>query len=395
MIVLVAFIFAVVLAVAVGILLSYEPGYVLVSYGTTQVEFTLFVFILIYIAALLLGAGLWALMRRFASVPSRLRGRRNRRATRRAENLFTTGLAALAEGRVQAAERSLERAAYGPLALPALIAAAQAADLTGARERRDAYLRRADEEYPKARSAVLFTQADLDLAHGDYERALAVLKRLQTERGEHPRALRNLAQAYEALHEYKALLELLPELERKAQVPPAEIERLAITALAGALESAGADPDALRKDLTRSLRDHPAVRRILARAWAARGNPKQAAALLIRNLDDDCDAASARAYAALSAVPASERLHQIESCLRRYRDDPILHKEAGRLALELQLWGQARSHLEAAQLTGHDPEAALLAGRAAEQEGRQADAIAAYRSGLESATHSGSNPKSD
>lgn len=383
MIVLAAFIVAVMVAVAVGILLSREPGYVLVSYGTTQVEFTLFVFILIYIAALLVGWGLGALARRFMNVRTGLRARRERRETRRAERLFTSGVAALAEGRFQAAERALERSARGPLTLPALIAAARAADLAGARERRDAYLRRADEASPRARSAVLFTQADLDLAHGDYERALAVLKRLQAESGEHPRALRDLARVYEALREYDALLGLLPELERKAKMPPAEIERLATVALAGALEAASADPDALRKRLPRNLRDSPVLRCLLARAWAGKGNPKRAAELLAHNLDEGCDAESVRAYAALSDIPTSERLRRIESWLRRYHDDPALHKEAGRIALEMRLWGQARNHLEAARLAGRDPEAALLAGRTAEQEGRQADAIAAYRSGLE------------
>ncbi len=385
MIVLAAFIVAVVFAVVVGILLSYEPGYVLVSYGTTQIEFTLFVFILIYIAALLIGAAVWALMRRFANAPTRLRGRRERRAVRRAERAFTTGVVALAEGHAQTAERALEQAARGPLALPALLAAAHAADLAGSRERRDGYLRRADESYPRATPAVLLTQADLDFARGDYEQALAALNRLRAERGEHPQALGNLARVYEALHEYNALLELLPELERKTKLAPAEIERMAGVALAGVLARKGGEPDALRKRLPRALRDRPAMRRILARAWYAKGDSKRAAALLAHNLDEVCDVASVREYAALSSIPATERLHQLESWLRRWRDDPAVLKEAGRLALEMRLWGKARSYLETARLAGRDPEAALLAGRTAEQEGRQADAIAAYRSGLEAA----------
>ncbi|MDN5864513.1 MAG: hypothetical protein L0I62_04770 [Gammaproteobacteria bacterium] len=386
MITLVAFIIAVIAAVVVGILLSSKPGFVLIAYGTTQVEFTLFIFILIYLAAILLGWGLWALLRGFLGTPKRLRERRDRRSMRRAEQLFTRGTIALAEGRSQKAERALDRAAHGPLAFVALIAAAHAADLDNARDRRDVYFRRALEVEPKAASVVLLAQSDLDLRHGYHEHALAALKRLRAERGEHPRALTNLARAYESLHEYRALLELLPELERKTQLPVDETERMTRAALRGALAHADADPEEFAGLLPRKLRDQRDIRRIFAHAWVRRDQPDRAAKLLIRNLEDGYDPLSARDYAALDAIPATDRLRRIEGWLRRYPQNASLAKEAGRLALELRLWGQARHHLEASRrLDPNDTEAALLAGRAAEQEGRQADAIAAYRAGLEAA----------
>ncbi|MGH7058268.1 MAG: heme biosynthesis HemY N-terminal domain-containing protein, partial [Acetobacteraceae bacterium] len=393
MITLAAFIIAVIAAVVVGLLLSREPGFVLIAYGTTQVEFTLFIFILIYLGALLVGWALWTLLRRTLAVPGRLHERGERRRLRNAEREFVRGTVALAEGHVETAETALERAAWGPLAFPALIAAAYAADLAGARERRDAYYRRALEIQPKAASVVLLTQSDFDLAHGDYERALASLRRLRSERGEHPRALANLARVFLALHEYRALLDLLPELERKTKLTPAEIEGMAEAALAGALAYADSDPEALRKLLPRNFRERPSIRRIFARKWAAKGDATCAAELLARNLDDEYDPASVREYAALEAIPNTERLQRLDAWLHRHPHGAVLAKEAGRLALELRLWGQARNHFEAAlRADPNDAEAALLAGRTAEQEGRQADAIDAYRAGLEAATQSAALP---
>jgi HemY protein len=387
MITLAAFIIAVVAAVVVGILLSRAPGFVLIGYGTTQVEFTLFIFIIIYLAGLLIGWGAWALLRHFLAVPGRVHESRKRRAALRAERLFTRGTVALAEGRAQEAETALAGAARGPLTFPALIAAAHAADLAGALERRDAYFRRALEAQPKAASVVLLTQSDLDLARGNNERALAALKRLRAERGEHPRALANLARTYLALYEYRAVLEMLPELGRKARLVPAEVERVAETALAGALSYADSDPEDLHKLLPRNLRQRPGIRRILARAWARKGEIERAAVLLANNMSKACDPESAREYAMLEDIPAEERLRQIEAWLRRYPNASVLMKEAGRLALELHLWGQARIHLEAArQADDSDLETALLAGQTAEQEGRHADALAAYRDGLETRT---------
>lgn len=387
MITLIAFIIAVIAAVVVGILLSRAPGFVLISYGTTQVEFTLFIFIIIYLAAVLIGWGMWALLRGLVGTPQRFRERRDRRSMRRAERLFARGSIALAEGRIEKAERMLDHAARGSLAFPALIAAAHAADLADARERRDTYFRRALKVEPKAAPVVLLTQSGLDIKHGHFEHALAALKRLRSQHGEHPRALADLAHAYESLHEYRALLELLPELERKAKLPAEEIERMARSALAGALGHADTDPEEFHRLLTRKLRDRRDIRRILARGFARKNQPGRAAKLLTQNLDDAYDPLSARDYAALAAIPASERLKRLESWQRRYPREAGLAKEAGRLALELRLWGAARKHLNTArEADPEDSEAALLAGRAAEQEGRQGEAVAAYRAGLKAAT---------
>ncbi|MGH8161538.1 MAG: heme biosynthesis HemY N-terminal domain-containing protein [Gammaproteobacteria bacterium] len=387
MITLAAFIIAVIAAVVVGILLSRAPGFVLIAYGTTQVEFTLFIFILIYLAALLVGWGVWTLLRRTLAVPGHLHERRSRRALRKAEQAFTRGTVALAEGRAQAAEDALADAARGPLAFPALIAAAHAADLANARDRRDEYFRRALKAQPKAAPVVLLTQSDLDLARGDYERALAALVRLRDERGEHPRALVNLAHTYLALHEYRSLLGLLPELERKSRLAPADIEKLAEAGAAGALSYADSDPEAIRKLLPKNFRERAPMRRLLARTWARKGDVNRAAALLASNLESECDAESVHDYAALEAIPAAERLQRIEAWRRRYPNAAPLAKEAGRLALEQRLWGQARRYFEdALRANANDPEAALLAGRVAEEEGRQDEATAAYRAGLETAT---------
>jgi HemY protein len=394
--VLIAFVIAVIAAVVVGILLSTRPGFVLISYGMTQVEFTLFIFILIYLGAVLVGWVLWWLLRRFVGAPRSFRLHRRRRNMRQAERFFTRGTIALAEGHARNAERDLERAAEGSLAFAALIAAAHAADLDDARDRRDNYYRRALEVQPKAAPVVLLTQSDQDLARGDYERALASLQRLRAEHGEHPRALVNLAHVYESLHEYRAVLAMLPELERKTRLDRPAIERMAANALRGALVHADTDPEELQGLVPRKFRDNRDIRRVLARGFASKDQPERAAKLLARNLDADYDATSATDYAALDGLSANERLHRIEGWLRRYPQGAALAREAGRLALELRLWGQARQYLDAAhKIDPNDVETALLAGRIAEEEGRQPDALGAYRAGLEASVRVNTNGDAD
>lgn len=384
---LVAVIGAVVAAVVIGVLLSYQPGYVMVAYGTTRIEFTLFVFVLIYVAALFVGAGLWWLIRRFLGTRQRWRRRLGARAERRAAVQYTRGVVALAQGRLQIAERALEQAAHGTLALPALLAAAHAADSAGARDRRDAYLQRAADTDPKATPAVLITQARLDLAQGDYERGLASLQALRREGGRHPVAERDLARVYAALGDYDKLLDLLPSLADQPTGNAAQLEEWAATALAGVAAAGKMRPAAVLRRVPSGLRNTPAVRRALAQAHTQAGDFEAAASVLERTLKAGYDAYSVRAYAALTALPAADRLRTIESWLARYGEKDALLKAAGRVARELELWGRARGYLGKLQGRTPDPETALLLGEVAEREGQEAEARNAYRKGLEMAAH--------
>lgn len=376
---------AVIAAVVIGVLLSYQPGYVLIAYGTTRIEFTLFVFLLIYLAVLILGALSWWAVRRFLGTKRRWRRRRDARGERRAAVQYTRGIVALAQGRMQIAERALEQAARGVLALPALLAAAHAADNSGSRERRDAYLQRAADTDPKAAPAVLITQARLDLARGDYERALAALQTLRREGGRHPMVERDLARAYAALGDYGKLLDLLPALAAHPSGNSGQLEAWAATAVAGVSADGKMRPTAVLRRVPASMRSTPGVRRALAAAHVQAREFDEAAAVLERTLKSGYDPQSVHDYALLTAVPASTRLRTVENWLARYGEKDALLKAAGRVARELELWGRARGYLAKLQSRVPDPETALLLGEIAEREGREAEARTAYREGLESA----------
>ncbi len=384
--VLIAIVLAALAAVVVGVLLSYEPGYVMIAYGTLRIEFTLFVFLLIYLGLLLLGALTLWLIGRMAGTPRRWRAHWNVRAERRAAQRYTQGVVALAQGKMQVAERVLEQAAQGPLALPSLLAAAHAADQAGARERRDAYLQRAADTDPQATPAVLITQARFDLEHGDYERALASLQALRRAGGRHPGAERDLARVYCALHEPDKLLRLLPSLVSQTGMDPALLEQWAAIALTGVLARGGDKPMAVLKRLPSGLRDAPGVVHALATAIVA-NDPQTAASVLERSVKRVYDASNVAAYAAIIAIPAQDRLHTLEAWLARYGEKDALLKAAGKVALEADFWGRARGYLGKLQTRAPDPETALLLGRVAEQEGRDADACKTYRDGLQRAAN--------
>lgn len=381
---LVTFLAAVIAAVVIGVLLSYEPGYVMIAYGTLQVEFTLFVFLLIYVGVLLLGATVWWLTARLAGTPGRWRRRFSLRSERKAAQRYTQGVVALAQGRLQVAERALEQAAQGVLTLPALLAAAHAADHAGARERRDAYLQRAADSDERSVPVVLITQARFDLAHGDYERALASLQALRRQGGRHPQAEWDLARVYAALNEPVKMLQLLPSLVNRSEADAEELEGWAASALSGAVARGKEKPMVVFKRLPSSLRGRPRVVRALAAACVP-GDPDAAAEVLERSLKRGYDAGNVAVYAALESIPAATRLRVLEEWLSRYGERDDLLKAAGRVALEAGFWGRARGYLGKLRSRGPDAETAFLLGQVAEKEGRAADACEAYRTGLQEA----------
>src|SRR5262249_52068369 len=144
---------------------------------------------------------------------------------------LASGLISLTEGDWPRSERLLTRGIAGTDApLVNYLLAARAAQLQGATERRDEWLKLAHDESPDGQTAVLLTQAELQLASGELDAALAPLKRVEQLRPDHAGALGLLARAHRARNEPAELVALLPRLGR-ARLAPEERDAIAEQAL--------------------------------------------------------------------------------------------------------------------------------------------------------------------
>ena len=92
--------------------------------------------------------------------------------------------------------------------------AARAAHLQGSDQRRDEWLKLAYEHTPAAANAVLLTQAELQLDRGQYEQALATLRRIDEDSRDHSYALALLGRLYFRLEDWEQLDALLPRLKK-------------------------------------------------------------------------------------------------------------------------------------------------------------------------------------
>ena len=350
-------------AVVVAGLAHVSNGYALLAFGRTSVEMslgTLLVLVLITFFGLYLlttfTVKLWTFPRRLREALARKRERRARRAT-------TRGLIDFAEGRWAMSEKNLMRhAADSEMPLITYIAAARAAQLQGAHERRDAYLRRAFEQIPEAHVAVLLTQAELQIAHRQHEQALATLRRLQEVDPDHAFGLKLLANLYRKLGDWEALRALLPKLRDNPELSRKDVDKFesrAVAALLDRLDTKHGGPSAavLWDGLPRRLRSDPDLVRAYARALIRSGEGVKAEEVLRDAIKETWDEELLALYGLAIGEDPKRQLARVEDWLAERGENAALLLTAGRLCVVAKLWGKARGYFESSIVLSGRPEA--------------------------------------
>ena len=375
-------------AVAATLLVDTDNGYVLIRWGAWTIELSL------VLALILLAAGFTAVhtlarvLGATQEVPAGVQSWNRERARRRARHALTRGLLDLAEGDWRSAEKNLTRhAADSETPLLNYLSAARAAQLQGADERRDLYLRLAHESMPSADVAVSLTQAELQIAHQQFEQALATLRHLQTLAPKHAYVLKLLHCLYEKLGDWPQLSEMLPELRRRAVLPDGELAALELRIHRELLQSAAADPDTTRLatawDATpKALRASTGLTAHYAELLLARGATGDAEAALREALKHGFDERLAAMYGRVEGPDAGKQLAFAEGLLGQQPRNAALLLALGRLALRARLWGKARGYLEASLGTATTADAYSELGNLLEQLGDGDAARECYRKGL-------------
>ena len=374
-------------AVIVAGALHVDTGYVLLAWHDTSVEMSLgtlvvlvlFVFFGLYLLTTLV-IKLWTFPRRIREALERRRELRARRASIR-------GLIDLAEGRWADSEHNLMRHAVdSKVPLITYIAAARAAQMQGAHERRDTYLRRAYEQVPAAHLAVLLTQAELQIGHRQYEHALATLRHLQELDPNHAYGLKLLARLYKKLGDWMPLRALIPRLREFRAMPRAEIDRLEAHAVCALLErldaKSGAQATVLWSEMPRRLRNDSNVVRAYVQALVKIGNYSTAESIARDTLKSDWDEELVVLYGLARGEDPIRQLARVEDWLVEKGESAALLLTAGRLCVVAKLWGKARSYLESSIVLGGRPEAYEELGKLLKSLGEPEHAMQAFSDGL-------------
>ncbi len=374
-------------AVLLGLQAQQDSGYVLLAYGKWTLETSLTFFVGLLLALFIASHVLWRWLVNTWHLPERLYHWRQQRRRERARKATQKGLIALAEGSWQEAERQLSRFAdLSDTPLLNYLGAARAAQKLGSDTRRDNYLSRAHLSMPDAELAVGLTQAEVQLSQGQAEQALATLRHLHALAPKHTHVLYLLRRLYEQLGSWSDLRALLPELRRHNVLPKERLDTLERQLHCQLLAACGDDITALRRcwgDVPRQLHHDPELLHNYTVSLRRLGHSAEAEPLLREALKRQWDNGLIRLYGLIDGDDPARQLRSAEAWLKERPHQADLLLALGRLALRSQLWGKARSYLEASVDNDARPESYCELGNLLHQLGEAEKAERCFRRGLE------------
>ena len=376
-------------SVWLGIHLHGDPGYILVVFRHWTLETTAWV----GVAAILISFALLYIFflsyTKTVHLPASWHHWRIKHRAGRARNKTTQGLIEFSEGHWKSAKTHLMQAlpdADTPLIN--YLTAARAAQELGDSEQRDNYLREAQQSMPDAKIAVELTQAQLQIAHFQWEQALATLRHLHDLSPRHPYVLKLLARLYEAINDWPQLIALLPDLTRNKALPTHDLNTLQHRAYLESMRGYVRQNqwDTLHKlveTLPKNLKHDPVLSAAYSRALMQQNKDAEAEACLRRAFQKNYHDGLITCYSELK--PACARLHVLESLLKHHAHSAALHRCLGRFYTAQQLWGKARTHLEQSLVLDEAPETYAILGELLEALNDIPGAFEAYQQGLNKA----------
>lgn len=380
--------FILLMAVLMGLFAHQDTGYVLIGRGFKTIEMSLTLFVILMVLIFFFIYMVVWLVRNSWQVPSRLRFWRTQKRSRRARRNSIKGLIELAQGNWATAERALVRGVRGSdMPLLNYLSAARAAQKLDAPDRRDHYLAMAHENRKDASFAVQVTQAELQLAHGQLEQALATLMHLRIIAPRHPHVLYLMSQLYDGLKSWGDLKNLLPDLRKLKILPETALksmekrvhrELLAIAAKQG-------KADRLRQSwqhVPRDLRQDEDLIDDYARHLLRLEQHDMAESLLREAVRRKWNVDFVYLYGLVKSAQAAKQLGYAEAWLIGHEDNDVLLLTLGRLCVRNELWGKAESYFEASLGAGAMSETYTELGRLLEQIEQPDRARDCFRKGL-------------
>ncbi|PVV27709.1 MAG: hypothetical protein B6D79_00985, partial [gamma proteobacterium symbiont of Ctena orbiculata] len=265
------------------------------------------------------------------------------------------------------------------------LAAARAAQLQGEHTRRDDYLHLAHESMPSADVAVGLTQAELQLAHQQYEQALATLMHVRSLSPKHTYVLTLLKKLYENLGEWKKLEEMLPELKRRKVINDDDYQTLESRVYHERLKQESKTLDDLVRywqEIPRVIRQQQEMLIDYCKYMMALDAGSRVEPLITTSLQREWNPELASLYGYIELANPSHQLEVAEAWLQKRQEDPGLLLTLARLSLQNKLWGKARSYLEASIGISPSAESYQQLGLLLERLGDDDAALRCFRAGL-------------
>jgi len=382
-------------AVALVLLARVDSGHVLFYYPPWRVEMSMVFFVA---AALVSFVALYSLLRLIGNalaLPATVRAWRARRRRERAHTALAAALQAYYEGRYARAEKEAALAAdNGPSPGVAALLAARAAHQMRDFERRDRWLERADSLGDSLQTARLVSRAELALEDRDFGAARDALRSLHGAGPKHVATARLLLRAERGAGAWDEVLRLASQLSKRDAIAPALAEEYKVQATVELLGRAADDAGAFERrwrGVAAADRVQPRIAAAAARNATALGRAALAREILETALAAEWVPQLVSLYGQLPegldqetrVAEARTRIERAEKWLLERERDAQLLATLGRLCAQAELWGKARSFLEASLSFEESRAARIELARLAERLGKDDEAQRHFRKAAE------------
>jgi len=374
-------------AVAIPLAIGHGNGYVLLVQPPYRIELSTSIFLLL---ALLLFLALHASLRLVTytlQLPDKVRAFKLARREQAAAEVLMEAIAAYSAGRYGKAEKSAAHALeLGADALLGTLTAARAAHKLKNYERRDFYLAEAERLAPDGTTARLLCQAELLIDQRRFADALVTLRQLDKSDAKLLPAMQLEVNVRRHLSDWEQLLPLIAQLEKRAGIEPLIAQQWKLEAHLGLLSRKAGELNSLKtywQNVSEADRLDPRIALAAARHFVQSGDGAGAAQIVEMSLTKQWDTALAEYYGDCEGKDPARQMQQAEFWLGEHHHDAGLLFSLAKLCIRAELWGKALNYLEAS-ISVHPTSAAHLAlAQIMEQQGRERDAFANYRSSLE------------
>jgi HemY protein len=382
-------------AVALVVAARVDSGHVLFFYPPWRVEMSMVFFVVAAAVSFVVLFLLFRLLGNALALPASVRAWRARRRRERAHTALATALQAYYEGRYARAEKEAGYAAdNGPSPGVAALLAARAAHQMRDFDKRDRWLERADGSGDSLQAARLVSRAELALEERDFAAARDALRSLHGAGPKHVATTRMLLRAERGAGAWDEVLRLASQLSKRDAIAPALAEEYKVQATVELLARSADDAAAFERrwrGVAAADRTQPRIAAAAARNATALGKAALARDILENALATEWVPQLVLLYGGLpERLDPEERISEARArieraeqwLLERERDSHLL-ATLGRLCAQAELWGKARSFLEASLSFEESRAARIELARLAERLGQSDEAQRHFRRAAE------------
>jgi HemY protein len=371
------------LAAGLSVALHENEGYALLVYPPWRVELSLNLLVILLVAAFVGGYFVVRVVAHTLRLPAYVRAFRIRQGDNRAREALEQALQALYEGRFGRAVKLAGRAhELGQLRALAALVAARGSQRMRNFALRDTWLARARAAEPGWRQATLAAEAELLLEERRYDEARAVLLELHAGGARHIATLSALLRAEQGLGNWSEVVRIARLLENRDAMPREALEGILTNARVALLSRKALDSRSLAdywRSIPASEQSRARIAGAAARAWMQLGDGRAARLAIENALAAAWDPELVRLYGECADDEAIPRIERAEAWLKEHPQDAELLLALGRLCAQRELWGKARSYLEASQALHPARDATIALARLCDRIGRAEEADRYYR----------------